>query len=173
MFARPKKVAPGPKLSEVDRSFTKYAIPLISRSSIGSPKVGFVDDNSSKATAEDSTIESNEKTITLKPQPVPRSGDYRSYNFTAQNDKNQAFFIDKKSARRMYRVLIVKETALGKKILIDSLDGKIYCDGFTYRNRVARDIVLFDSKSAALSERYPSNQVLLDPRSCFATSILI
>jgi hypothetical protein len=93
-----------------------------------------------------------------------RTGDYRSYTITGNNDGNFSFFLDKRSAKLMYRVLICKDTTLQgstdpHRLLIDSLDGKIYCDGFTYRNRVAKDIVLFESKSAALSERYPCNQV--------------
>jgi hypothetical protein len=94
-----------------------------------------------------------------------RTGDYRSYTITGNNDNNFSFFLDKRSAKRMYRVLVCKDattlqgTTDPHRLLIDSLDGKIYCDGFTYRNRVAKDIVLFESKSAALSERYPCNQV--------------
>mmetsp|Transcript_2487 Transcript_2487/g.2586 ORF Transcript_2487/g.2586 Transcript_2487/m.2586 type:complete len:248 (-) Transcript_2487:580-1323(-) len=154
MFARPKKVAPLQKLGEVDRSFTKYAKPLIQQSSISSPKVGIANDDSSGMTfpEEDESIDSRELS-------APRTGDYRSYRFSQQNEKNKNFFIDRRNARRMYRVLVCKENAAGKKLLIDSLDGKIYCEGFTYRNRQARDIVLFETKAAALSERFPSNQV--------------
>jgi CRISPR/Cas system CMR subunit Cmr4 (Cas7 group RAMP superfamily) len=155
MFAPSKKVAPVQNIREVDKSFTQYARSLIATTTLSNPKRLFIDDNASKIT-EDCSLDSVEE------QPrnnnFSRTGDCRSYAFTSQNSKNQNFFIDKKAATRMYRVLVVKETA-GKKLLIDSLDGKIYCEGFTYRNRLARDVVLFDTKSAALSERFPSNQV--------------
>ena len=157
MFAKPKKVAPAPRLSEVDRSFTKIAKPLVSRSTLNSPKVGFSPDDSLEGVA---TEESSLATEIIPPSPTKRTGDYRSYYVTSQNDKSRSFYLEKRNAKRMYRVLICKENAVGKKLLIDSLDGKIYCDGFTYKNRYAKDIVLFESKSAALSERYPFNQVI-------------
>ena len=157
MFARPKKVTPAPKLTEVDKSFTKVAKPLISRSTLNSPKVGVCIDDSLSAATEESSVD------TLRNQSAPtsptRTGDFRSYFVSEQNERNRNFYVDKRGARRMYRVLVCKENAIGRKLLIDSLDGKIYCDGFTYKNRLAKDIVLFESKTAALSERYPSNQV--------------
>ncbi len=157
MFARPRKVSPVPRLqvSDVDRSFTLVAKPLISQSTLGSPKKPIEDDNASSSTAEDSTIDISRIAV--------RTGDYRSYHTTSAGSNNSDFYIEKKLARRMYRVLLCKETVNGKRLLIDSLDGKIYCDGFTYRNRIARGIVLFDSKQAALSERYPCNQASAGP----------
>lgn len=168
MFARPKKVTPTRKLTEVDRSFTKVVKPLISRSTISSPKVAVSSDDSlSGATEESSSVDTGR--IHSAPVSPTRTGDYRSYFISEQNEKSRNFYVDKRGARRMYRVLVCKENAIGRKLLIDSLDGKIYCDGFTYKNRLAKDIVLFESKSAALSERYPHNQVIISYSSFIVT----
>lgn len=160
MFAHPKKpIVPNYKVSECDHSLTTSLKPLLSKIrehlSFGSavadsPNVQANDNLHAK----DTGVRFAERVERASP-PVQRTGDGMSYTFNANNGA----FYGKKQARRMFRVMICKENPeTGEKTLIDSLDGKVYSKGFKFANRQISNVVLYDSKEAALSERFPSNQ---------------
>lgn len=95
----------------------------------------------------------------IKMKPIGKSiktGDSKSY-WTSCNDN---VYIDKKCSEKAYRVLSYKkDPATGKRIIFDILDGKPYFLGSGTNKRLTYNAVCFESKHAALSERFPSNQV--------------
>jgi len=141
MFARPLKVEPSPKKQDCDHTFTKIAKPLVNSIEFAKKED---DQRSTEGTNRThSTVASN------------RTGDNLSYSLNTHD----ATYIPERCSRRLYRVVSFKENSSGKRIMFDPLDGRVFsCDpGFT--NRLSNNVVLFESKKAALSERYPSNQI--------------
>jgi hypothetical protein len=162
MFAHPKKpLVPNYKVSECDHSLTTSLKPIITKIrehiSLGGTATRSDSPNAhanDNFNAKDTGVRGAERVEQPSPR-VQRTGDGMSYTF---NTNNGAFY-GKKQARRMYRVLLCKENpSTGEKILIDSIDGKVYSKGFKYANRQISNVVLYDSKEAAMSERFPCNQ---------------
>lgn len=138
MFARPQKVSPNCRYGqETDHTFTKIAIPLLEKSKFAQP-------------------EKNSSLDTPKSTSTTRTGDSLSYSTNA----NDHTHIPRICAQRMYRVVSYREDPkTGKKIIFDPLDGKMFVIGAGFVNRVSTNVVLFESKKGAMSERYPINQV--------------
>lgn len=141
MFARPPKVEPSPRKQDVDHTFTRIAKPLID-------SVEFAKKEDDQRSAEGtqrthSSVASN------------RTGDSLSYNYNTHDST----FIPERCSRRLYRVVSFKENSSGKRIMFDPIDGRIFSCDAGYTNRTSNNVVLFDSKRSALSERYPSNQI--------------
>lgn len=138
MFARPKTSSK----PEHDPIFRKFAKEIVKKTSPSD------DDLNSPSNRSNTSLNTQTTSSTA------RTGDSMSYSFNL-NDNS---VIPVKNATRMYRVLGLKEDKTGKKTLFDIIDGRIYCQGFTYNNRICSNVILFDSKQAALSERFPANQ---------------
>ena len=98
-------------------------------------------------------------TISQVPNSHPltiRTGDKASYWCSSSDN----LYVDKKCSERAYRVLSYrKDGKTGKRVIFDILDGKPYflCHG--EGKRITHNAIVFETKSAALSERFPSNQV--------------
>eukprot|EP01039_Chlorochromonas_danica_P009137 gene9137-10087_t len=132
MFGRPHRISPTCRVADVDHTFTKVCKNFTEPRPPDSP--------STRTTSTTSTL---------------RTGDGLSYSTNA----NVVLNVPANNARQMFRVLNCTEDRHGHRIFFDSIDGRIYGKGPAMNNRVSQDVVLYDSKSAALSERFPSNQV--------------
>lgn len=64
-------------------------------------------------------------------------------------------------SQRGYRILSYKENRNGTRIVFDILDGTVYNCGTGAGKKITYNAVVFDSKRSALSERFPSNQVVI------------
>ena len=137
MFARPHKISPNVRYGqETDHTFTKIAIPLLEKTKL------------KQSGHDDSAMDTPKSTSST------RTGDSLSYS-TNSNDHTR---IPRSCSRRMYRVVSYKEDSSGKKVIFDPLDGKPFSIGPGFVNRVSNNVVLFETKKGALSERYPFNQ---------------
>lgn len=146
MFGRPHRISPTCRVADVDHTFTKVCKNFTEPRPPDSP--------STRTTSTTSTL---------------RTGDGLSYSTNA----NVVLNIPANNARQMFRVLNCTEDRQGNRIFFDSIDGRIYGKGPAVNNRVSQDVVLYDSKSAALSERFPSNQVPLSPTYPTKSSMVI
>lgn len=72
-------------------------------------------------------------------------------------------YVNKMASVRGYKVLTYKESAMGRTVL-DILDGKVYYCGVGINRRITNDGIMFGSKSAALNERFPPNELSRYPR---------
>ncbi len=84
-----------------------------------------------------------------------KTGGKSSYHLSDHDD----LYIDRKAARRGYRVVSYKTTKSGKRKVFDILDGKTYHCGTGVQRRITDNAITFATKQEALSERFPSNQV--------------
>lgn len=132
MFARPHRISPTCRVADVDHTFTKVGRNLV----------------------EPDAPETSPRSATTSNTSV-RTGDGFSYSSNA----NVSVEIPTKNALRMYRVLSYTVDKAGRKVFFDMIDGRIYGRGPGMACRVSTNVVLFETKEAALSERYPFNQV--------------
>ena len=105
-------------------------------------------------TTAESTSEPNARTIEFARSL--KTGDHNSFWCSA----NDNVYVDKRSSKKGYRVLSYRKSRSGKRIVFDILDGKPYYCGSGLQRRITNNVVVFDSRQAALSERFPSNQVI-------------
>ena len=173
MFARPKTsynrhASNGGGFQGVDKTFTEFIVPLVSRSSIeinnDVREAQRRKDEAQRKSASTSRLFSNtaassnrfasSRTTGAADPKLSRTGDSASYRY-ATNDK---MYIDRNAAKRGYRILSYKEDLHGRKVVFDLLEGTVYYCGKTSR-RVTKNVVVFDNKQAAMSERLPANQV--------------
>lgn len=86
-----------------------------------------------------------------------RIGDTQSFSYNLHGSS----YIDKRAAVRMFRVLCIKHPTPNNegRVVFDPLDGRIFSVSPGFHNRVSHNVLLFDSKKGALSERLPTNQV--------------
>lgn len=173
MFARPKnsynrQASNGGGFQGVDKTFTEYITPLVSRSSIEinndvleaqrrKDEAQRKNASSSRLfnnTAASSNRFTNSRSMGTADLKINRTGDAASYRY-ATNDK---MYIDRNSAKRGYRILSYKEDLHGRKVVFDLLEGTVYYCGKISR-RVTKNVLVFDNKQAAMSERLPPNQV--------------
>lgn len=117
--------------------------------------------------AVDSTSHLSEVTTTLAagatmsqvPNSHPltiRTGDKASYWCSSSDN----LYVEKKCSERAYRVLSYrKDSKTGKRVIFDILDGKPYFLSLGDGKRITHNAIAFETRSAALSERFPSNQV--------------
>ena len=140
MFARSrnpkKKVRP---LSGVDQDFTNVVKPLLKKT------IAF---NSNSAGSVRAPSPVRPKTTNL------RTGDSSSY-YCSHNDNT---YVHRSVPRRGFRVLAYTEQENGKINLFDILNGKPYHCGYGKSRKITSNAVVFESKEAALSERFPANQ---------------
>lgn len=85
----------------------------------------------------------------------PRKGGIESFSFS----RNGSSHVDQYSSRRCYRIVGYKTDHDGNKSVIDILDGSEYYCGHRMDHRISKDVVVYDSKDSALSERFPCHQV--------------
>jgi hypothetical protein len=84
-----------------------------------------------------------------------RTGDKRSFAFRAEG-----VLIPKLAAKRCYRILTYRDLPDGRREVTDIPNGDIYyCKTGPQLRRITPYGVAFDSKEAAISERFPANQV--------------
>jgi hypothetical protein len=86
-----------------------------------------------------------------------RQGDNKSFSYNLHGST----YIDKRSAVRMFRVLCIKHPTPGSegRVVFDPLDGRIFSVAPGFHNRISHNVLLYDTKKAAMSERLPPNQV--------------
>jgi hypothetical protein len=132
MFARPQKIIPNYKVSEVDRTLTTVGKNLRD------------------------TPESFIEPISRPKSAPPRTGDSLSFSYNG----NVAMNIPEHAAQRMYRIVAYTEDSNGDKVYFDLLDGNIYGKGPAFTSRISNNVVLYENRDTALGERFPSNQVL-------------
>ncbi len=86
-----------------------------------------------------------------------RVGDNKSFSYNL----HASTFIDKRAAQRMFRVLCIKHPTPGSegRVVFDPLDGRIFSVAPGFHNRVSHNVLLYDNKKSALSERLPPNQI--------------
>jgi hypothetical protein len=150
MFARPHTADSCRYGREVDRSFTQIAKPLLEKAKF----LESVDDEfvvNSPTQRSKATSKLSHTTTTTN-----RTGDSLSYAINAIDNT----IFPQTCARTMYRVVSYKNNEKsGKKIFFDPLDGRIFNLSPGFVDRISHNVVVFESKTAALSERLPSNQV--------------
>jgi hypothetical protein len=135
MFAKPHRMMPNCRVADVDHTFTIVA----------------------KQLPQPEQPETNSARSSRIPRSSLRTGDGFSYAY----NPNTAINIHPKASKRMYRILSYVEDKEGRKIYIDMIDGRVYGKSPGVLNRISKNVVLYESKEAALSERFPYNQVLL------------
>ncbi|RYH11431.1 hypothetical protein EON65_38855 [archaeon] len=133
MFAKPGRIMPNCRVADIDHTFT----------TIGKKLLPPEDENSTHTSRTEAT------TSTV------RTGDGSSY----ATNPNGKVYIPPKASKRMYRILAYNEDKTGRKVFFDLIDGRVYGRGPGLGNRVSHNVVLYESKEAALSERFPYNQV--------------
>lgn len=118
-----------------------------------------VDSSSSSNLSEVTTNLAAVATISQIPNSHPltiRTGDKASYWCSSSDN----LYVEKKCSERAYRVLSYrKDSKTGKRVIFDILDGKPYFLSHGDGKRVTHNAIVFETRSAALSERFPSNQV--------------
>lgn len=88
---------------------------------------------------------------------IKRTGDWTSFTI-----KNDSVNLSKSESTRFYRVLCITPSDSAKSSkssvlkLFDPIDGRSFL--FSFSQRIAHHMVLYTSKQAALSERFPHNQ---------------
>jgi len=107
-----------------------------------------------------SEVTTNFAAATMSPipnsQPLTiRTGDKASYWCSSSDN----LYIEKKCSERAYRVLSYRKDKTGKRVIFDILDGKPYFLTHGEGKRITHNAIVFETRSAALSERFPSNQV--------------
>lgn len=126
---------------EVERSLTTVVQPIISNSVFARP----LKSPSSQAFSPYSYTTTS----------THRTGDNTSYYCSSSSGVT----ISRNAARRGFRILSYTEDDSGKIHLFDILDGHPYHCSRTTGKRITANAIVFESKDAALSERFPSNQV--------------
>ncbi len=149
MFARPryssnKHVGVSGGAQDLDHTFTNIVKPLFSRSAEDVNKAV------EKAMEKKNMSSKSESKIT-------RNGDSLSYHINSHDNS----FIDRRSARRGYRVLSYKEDAHGRKVVFDLLQGTVYNCGKS-SSRITQNVIIFVSKDSAIAEKFPTSQVSVD-----------
>jgi len=84
----------------------------------------------------------------------PRFGGAESFSFS----RNGGRYVEPTRSQRCYRIVGYKTGDSGNAV-IDILDGTEYACGHGMEPKISKDVVVYDTKEAALSERFPSNQV--------------
>ena len=156
MFARPKpaKLNRRHNLAETEKTFTKIIGPAVAQSTLSSSNL-FANINSNGTNFNQQTTgtfvpQSNQH----QQQRFARTGDGLSYTYN-MNDTN---CLDRRMSQRGYRVLAYREDRNGRKVVFDVLDGTVYHCGVGNARKITNNAVIFDTKSAAMSERFPANQ---------------
>ena len=91
----------------------------------------------------------------LTPEKGERTGDKKSFAYTSNH-----VMINKLAAKRCFRVLTYRDLPNGKREVMDIPNGDIYyCKTGPQLRRITPYGMAFDSKTGALSERFPVNQV--------------
>ena len=151
MFGRPKSARKVQNTKAVEKTFTTIVKPLIAKSNLSNKER----DDQSYSTAQTTPA------ISAPNSPFSLKSSYRQgTNITYKCDANDTSYLSKVEGVRGYRVLALREDILGKKILFDMIDGTIYNCGFSGANRISNFVPLYESKTAALCERFPPTQVL-------------
>jgi len=88
-----------------------------------------------------SKISSEQHSCIREPTPV----------ISLKCNTNDKIELDKRESRIGYKVLAIKDNGCGIKTIFDHVDGTVYNCSIT--NKISKFVPLFDSKSAALSER--------------------
>lgn len=146
---------------EVDHTFTDYVRPILENSTLRHSKSAGaeVDEDPYRLTGEGTSSSRGSNSQGRSNRPPTRCGDRRSYHL----NNNNHYYVDRLCATRMYRVLTVKpnhgEGGGSNKILFDPIDGRLYNASVGFQNRISHNVVCYDNKKAAMSERYPTNQV--------------
>jgi hypothetical protein len=155
MFAKPSRKKRSKGYPGVG-ALAKYILSP-KKSSVGIDTEAPVSASSTVATK--TTVESNATASTLlsriSADVLVKTGDNRSF-WTSSNDTS---VIAKGAAMKGYRVLAVKTNKKGKRVVYDILDGTKYYCGSGVQRRITSNAIVFPTKEAALSERFPSNQV--------------
>jgi hypothetical protein len=146
----------------VEKTFTTIAKPLVEKSNLSRKDTDGLYISSANTTAQSTPAYSSNPTSPFSAKSSYRSG----VNITYKCNANDNIYLSKVESVRGYRVLALKEDITGKKILFDIVDGTIYNCGFSAASRISNFVPLYDSKNAALCERFPPNQVFLFLFSC-------
>lgn len=151
MFARPRskssrKVRP---IGGVDQDFTKVVRPLLKKTVVFSK----TDDDVPASPNIDPEVQPAPQSRRPK-SAVARTGDSASYHYS----QNDYYYIHKAVPKRAYRVVSYTEDSTGKISLFDILSGKPYNCGYGKSRKITSNAIVFDTKEAALSERFPHNQ---------------
>lgn len=154
MFGKSQQIHPHYKVAEVDHTFTTIARPLLLQTSWNQDNNHDESFESPKALTLRSPS-SPSRTIKSSSLGTVRTGDCFSYSFNGNN----SITIEPKVSQRMYRILAMREDENGRKVFFDIIDGRVYGRSPGINNRLSKNVVLYESKDAALSERFPSNQV--------------
>ena len=96
---------------------------------------------------------------TVKPKEASensrRFGGLESYHTSSHTP----IVIDRLCSVRGYKILTFSENERGCRTVFDLLTGTIYQTGVGLHAKITRNAVLFDSTTAAMSERFPSKMV--------------
>lgn len=111
---------------------------------------------------------------------APSTTRARATNRTGGRNSFTTFSYDKitllpAESKRVYKVLSIKDNSnnysnsysnynsnsdsLGRKLLFDGISGKIYHCGAGQAKNISKNVICFDTKDSALSERFPYDQV--------------
>ncbi|KAJ1430678.1 hypothetical protein B484DRAFT_430501 [Ochromonadaceae sp. CCMP2298] len=152
MFAKQKRKSARKRIVGSIKQLAHYASPTKS-SSVG------VEDLSKDASAGKSlstaTMATSESVNSALSLATMKTGDKTSYSITS-ND--QHIHIQRGVSQRGYRVLSYRESRNGVRSIFDILDGKPYYCGVGLQKRITSEAIVFNTRSEALSERFPSNQ---------------
>lgn len=149
MFARRKSVNQRAKEKSDERKFFENVIKPMRMATV-SPAGG----NDEEISAGDSSIR-NATPVALSRESAIRTA--VPVIISVKCNTNDTVVIEKKESRRGYKVLAIKDDGFGRKTIFDILDGTVYNCSVT--NKVTSYAPIFDSKTAALSERCHSFKV--------------
>eukprot|EP00597_Dinobryon_sp_UTEXLB2267_P002335 CAMPEP_0170072614 /NCGR_PEP_ID=MMETSP0019_2-20121128/10221_1 /TAXON_ID=98059 /ORGANISM="Dinobryon sp., Strain UTEXLB2267" /LENGTH=235 /DNA_ID=CAMNT_0010281699 /DNA_START=1399 /DNA_END=2103 /DNA_ORIENTATION=+ len=147
MFAKRKPVNQSLKEKSDERKFIENVLKPL-RTATVSPSSEDLEENSFKDSIRNATPVASKKEAATKPTPVVIS---------VKCNTNDTVMIEKRESRRGYKVLAIKDDGFGRKTIFDILDGTVYNCSVT--NKMTSFAPIFDSKTAALSERCLSFKV--------------
>jgi hypothetical protein len=153
MFAKQKRKSARKRIVGSIKQLAHYASPTKS-SSVGVEHLSKdASADKSLSTATTATSESVNSALSLA---TMKTGDKSSFSISS-ND--QHIHIQRGVSQRGYRVLSYRESRDSVRSIFDILDGKPYYCGVGLQKRITSEAIVFNTRSEALSERFPSNQV--------------